>query len=61
MQWLTYYQAAGSRSTAEERGLERQCKLNGLQKWKFETVLQLFPLLLQLALLLFATALSVYL
>lgn len=41
--------------------LERQSKLDGLRRWKFEAILQTFPLLLQLALLLFATALSVYL
>ncbi|KAJ6506014.1 hypothetical protein DFH09DRAFT_1289161 [Mycena vulgaris] len=61
MQWLTYYQAAGSRGTIEERRLERQRKLGGLHKWKLVPLLQIFPLLLQLALLLFATALSVYL
>ncbi|KAJ7019883.1 hypothetical protein C8F04DRAFT_1275788 [Mycena alexandri] len=60
-QWLMYYQAAGSRGTVEERGLERQRKLDGLVKWKFEAVLQAFPLLLQLALLLFASSISVYL
>ncbi|KAJ7186432.1 hypothetical protein C8R46DRAFT_1057179 [Mycena filopes] len=60
-QWIMYYQAAGSRGTIEERGLERQRKLDGLVKWKFDAVLQLFPLLLQLALLLFACSLSVYL
>ncbi|KAJ7353708.1 hypothetical protein DFH08DRAFT_956749 [Mycena albidolilacea] len=51
-QWVMYYQAAGSRGTIEQRGLERQRKLDGLRKWKFDTVLQAFPLLLQLALLL---------
>ncbi|KAJ7215934.1 hypothetical protein GGX14DRAFT_606915, partial [Mycena pura] len=60
-QWIMYYQAAGSKGTTEERGLERQRKLDGLRKWKLEAVLQMFPLLLQLALLLFSTALSVYL
>ncbi|KAJ7769401.1 hypothetical protein B0H16DRAFT_1881938 [Mycena metata] len=60
-QWLMYYQAAGSRGTIEERGLERQRKLDGLVKWKFEAVLQAFPLLLQLALLLFASSISLYL
>ncbi|KAJ7608338.1 hypothetical protein FB45DRAFT_946466 [Roridomyces roridus] len=60
-QWIMHFQAAGSRGTAEHRGLDRQFKLDGLKKWKFDTVLQLFPLLLQLALLLFATALSIYL
>ncbi|KAF8195206.1 hypothetical protein K438DRAFT_1827055 [Mycena galopus ATCC 62051] len=60
-QWIMHYQAAGSRGTIEERGLERQRKLDGLKKWKFDTVLQAFPLLLQAALLLFSTALSIYL
>ncbi|KAJ6586503.1 hypothetical protein DFH09DRAFT_1308522 [Mycena vulgaris] len=60
-QWIMYYEAAGSRGTIEERGLERQRKLDGLRRWKFDMVLQMFPLLLQLALLLFASALSVYL
>ncbi|KAJ6602846.1 hypothetical protein DFH09DRAFT_452952 [Mycena vulgaris] len=60
-QWIMHYEAAGSRGSVEERGLERQRKLNGLHKWKFDTVLQMFPLLLQFALLLFAAALSVYL
>ncbi|KAJ7704149.1 hypothetical protein B0H16DRAFT_1902132 [Mycena metata] len=60
-QWLMYYQAAGSRGTIEERGLERQRKFDGLVKWKFEAVLQAFPLLLQLALLLFASSISLYL
>ncbi|KAJ7841092.1 hypothetical protein B0H14DRAFT_3140353 [Mycena olivaceomarginata] len=60
-QWVMYYQSAGSRGTIEHRVLERQSKLDGLRRWKFEAILQMFPLLLQLALLLFATALSVYL
>jgi hypothetical protein len=60
-QWIMYYLASGSRGTIEERGLERQRKLDGLVKWKFDAVLQMFPLLLQLSLLLFASSLSVYL
>ncbi|KAJ7183683.1 hypothetical protein C8R46DRAFT_1308584 [Mycena filopes] len=60
-QWIMYYNTAGSRGTIEERGLERQRKLDGLIKWKFEAVLQMFPLLLQLALLLFATSISIFL
>ncbi|KAJ7244235.1 hypothetical protein C8J57DRAFT_1476837 [Mycena rebaudengoi] len=60
-QWLMHYDAAGSRGTLAERGLERQRKYDGLQRWKFTLVMEMFPLLLQLALLLFSTALSVYL
>ncbi|KAK6977649.1 hypothetical protein R3P38DRAFT_3471867, partial [Favolaschia claudopus] len=60
-QWLMYYSAAGERGTIETRGLERQRKLDGLNKWKFEVIMQLFPLLLQFGLFIFAAALSVYL
>ncbi|KAK7031859.1 hypothetical protein R3P38DRAFT_2522550, partial [Favolaschia claudopus] len=60
-QWLMYYSAAGERGTIETRGLERQRKLDGLKKWKFEVIMQAFPLLLQFGLFLFAAALSVYL
>ncbi|KAJ7136853.1 hypothetical protein C8R44DRAFT_868951 [Mycena epipterygia] len=60
-QWLMHYAATGQKGTIESRGLERQRKLDGLRKWKFDTIMQMFPLLLQLALLLFSTALSVYL
>ncbi|KAJ7245503.1 hypothetical protein C8J57DRAFT_1524220 [Mycena rebaudengoi] len=60
-QWLMHYDAAGSRGTLAERGLECQQKYDGLQKWKFTLVMEMFPLLLQLALLLFSAALSVYL
>ncbi|KAJ7146759.1 hypothetical protein C8R44DRAFT_898935 [Mycena epipterygia] len=60
-QWIMYYQAAGSRGTIEECGLERQRKLEGLRKWKFDAFLQMLPFLLQLGLLLFCTALSIYL
>jgi hypothetical protein len=46
----------------EERGLERQRKFDGLRRWKFDVVMQRFPLLLQLlSLLLFAAALAIYL
>ena len=51
-QWLMYYSTAGERGTVEVHGLERQHKLDGLCKWRFDAVIQMFPLLLQLALLL---------
>ncbi|KAJ7670697.1 hypothetical protein DFH06DRAFT_140735 [Mycena polygramma] len=60
-QWLMYYMAAGERETIEARGLERQRKFDGLRRWKFDTVMQLFPLLLQIGLFLFSAALSIYL
>ncbi|KAJ7856866.1 hypothetical protein B0H13DRAFT_2078079 [Mycena leptocephala] len=56
-----FYSAAGERGTMEARCLQRQRKLDGLRKWKFETIMQLFPLLVQFGVLLFASALSVYL
>ncbi|KAJ7836928.1 hypothetical protein B0H13DRAFT_2368453, partial [Mycena leptocephala] len=60
-QWIMYYQAAGSRGTIEERGLDRRRKLDGIRRWRFDLILQNFPMLLQLALLLFSSALSFYL
>ncbi|KAF8170508.1 hypothetical protein K438DRAFT_1854044 [Mycena galopus ATCC 62051] len=60
-QWLMYYSAAGNRGPIKTRGLERQRKLDGLLRWKFNKVMQIFPLLLQLGLFLFSAALSIYL
>ncbi|KAJ7087160.1 hypothetical protein C8R44DRAFT_620927 [Mycena epipterygia] len=60
-QWLLYYDSVGERGTIEECGLERQRKFDGLQRWKFDIIMQIFPLLLQFSLLLFAVALSIYL
>ncbi|KAJ7191265.1 hypothetical protein GGX14DRAFT_600987 [Mycena pura] len=60
-QWLLHYDSAGERGSMEDRGLERQRKVDGLQRWKFDFVMQIFPLLLQTSLLLFAAALSIYL
>ncbi|KAJ7894773.1 hypothetical protein B0H13DRAFT_2339064 [Mycena leptocephala] len=42
-QWLMYYRTVGSGRTIEERGLERQRKLDGLRRWKFEAVLPNVP------------------
>ncbi|KAF7348692.1 hypothetical protein MVEN_01388000 [Mycena venus] len=56
-----YYLAAGERGSLEARGLERQRKFDGLRRWKFDAVMRAFPLLLQAGLLLFSTALSIYL
>ncbi|KAJ7468287.1 hypothetical protein B0H11DRAFT_2046138 [Mycena galericulata] len=60
-QWLVHYDSVGERGTIEERGLERQRKFDGMRRWKFDFVMQTFPLLLQSALLLSAAALSIYL
>src|SRR6201996_6962663 len=60
-QWLLHYNSAGEKGSMEHRGLERQRKVDGLQRWKFDFVMQISPLLLQTSLLLFAAALSIYL
>ncbi|KAJ6549795.1 hypothetical protein B0H19DRAFT_1073712 [Mycena capillaripes] len=60
-QWLFHYNSVGERGTIAERGIERQRKCDGMRRWKFHLVMQLFPLLLQFSLLLFATGLSIYL
>ena len=59
-QWVLYYRAT-SWGNVTNRGEERQTKLVGLQKWRLKLVMELLPVLLQLALLLFAIALVVYL
>ncbi|KAJ7362286.1 hypothetical protein DFH08DRAFT_1073522 [Mycena albidolilacea] len=61
MQWLGYYSATEERGSIAVRGHSRQQKLDGLRKWKFDMVMQTFPLLLQFGLLVFSVALSVYL
>ncbi|KAJ6472025.1 hypothetical protein C8R45DRAFT_1164782 [Mycena sanguinolenta] len=60
-QWLMYYSAAGEKGSLETRGLERQRKFDGRVKWKFDAVIQMFPLLLQFGLGLFWAALTIYL
>ncbi|KAF7341181.1 hypothetical protein MVEN_01853100 [Mycena venus] len=60
-QWLMYYGAAGERGNIEQRCLERQRKFDGMRRWRFDPVMQMFPLLLQFSLLFFAAALAIYL
>ncbi|KAJ7733287.1 hypothetical protein B0H16DRAFT_163543 [Mycena metata] len=60
--WPPNHQAAGSRGTAvEQRGLGRHYELDGSVTWRSKAVLQGFPLLLQLALMLSMSSISVYL
>ncbi|KAJ7768960.1 hypothetical protein B0H16DRAFT_1716158 [Mycena metata] len=61
LQWLFHYNSMDERGTIEERGLQRQRKLDALHHWKFGMVMHSVPLLLQISLLLFAGALSIYL
>ncbi|KAG1759488.1 hypothetical protein EDD22DRAFT_140332 [Suillus occidentalis] len=58
-QWLGYYKSNryGSGSQ-EERGKRRQEKFDGLITWYFDAVVQSFPVLLQISLLLFGVALG---
>ncbi|KAJ7753161.1 hypothetical protein B0H16DRAFT_1544656 [Mycena metata] len=60
-QWLLHYDSAGTKGSIEQRGIERQKKIDGIQRWKFGIVMQICPLLIQFSLLLFAVALSIYL
>jgi hypothetical protein len=58
-QWFGYYKSNRySRGSEEERGKRRQEKFDGLKTWHFDAVVQSFPVLLQISLLLFGIALS---
>ncbi|OJA18514.1 hypothetical protein AZE42_12141 [Rhizopogon vesiculosus] len=58
-QWLRFYKLERcGRGSLVERGKNRQQKLEGLEAWHFDAVLQMFPVLLQISLLLFGISLS---
>jgi hypothetical protein len=57
-QWLNSYKAALARGSLEERGLRRQRKLDGLERWQLQAVLGAFLVLLQISLFLFGLSLS---
>jgi hypothetical protein len=58
-QWLGHYKSNRYGCGSEEvRGKSRQEKFDGLSTWHFDAVVQSFPVLLQISLLLFGTALS---
>ncbi|KAG1834898.1 hypothetical protein EV424DRAFT_532044 [Suillus variegatus] len=58
-QWLGYYKSNRyGRGSEEERGKRRQEKFDGLVTWYFDAVVQSFPVLLQISLLLFGIALG---
>ena len=59
-QWLNSYKAARGRGSLQERGLQRQRKLDGLERWHLQTVLRSFLVLLQISLLLFGLSLSAH-
>ena len=60
-QWLNRYASADLRGSIIDRCQHRQYKLNGIASWYFENVIELLPVMLQAALLLFGCALSRYL
>ncbi|KAG1798901.1 uncharacterized protein HD556DRAFT_159701 [Suillus plorans] len=58
-QWLGYYKSNRyGRGSQEQQGKRRQEKFNGLVTWYFDAVVQSFPVLLQISLLLFGIALG---
>jgi len=59
-QWLSHYKCSNAYGSLEERGKLRQQKLDELEAWRFHAVLELFPVLLQISLLLFGLALSAF-
>ena len=60
-QWLNRYESADMQGSAIERSLNRQRKLDGMNAWYFNSVMESLPLMLQAALLLLGCALSHYL
>ena len=60
-QWLNRYGSNGMRGTAIERCHDRQRKLDGMDAWYFDRVMESLPLMLQAALMLFGCGLSRYL
>ena len=60
-QWLNRYASVDMRGSAIERSQNRQRKLDGVVTWYFDHVMELLPLILQVALLLLGCALSQYL
>lgn len=58
-QWLGYYKTRRyGRGSLEAQCKQRHRKFLGLKSWRFEDVLQLFPVLLQMSLLLFGLSLG---
>jgi len=60
-QWLNRYASIDMRGSALERSQNRQRKLDGIVTWYFNHVMESLPLMLQFALLLLGSALSLYL
>ena len=60
-QWLTQYKRNETRGSIADRSRVRERKLTGLRAWRFHTVMESLPLILQFGLVLFGSALSRYL
>ena len=60
-QWLNRYQSIGMQGSIVDRGQDRQRKLDGIDRWYFDVVVESLPVMLQAALLLLGCALSLYL
>lgn len=58
-QWLNSYKAARGRGSLEERCIQRQMKLDGLEQFHLRSLLQAFLVFLQIALLLFSISLCI--
>ena len=59
--WTLYYMRGSTWGSIVDRGKERQVKFMGLKKWGFYLIVESLPVMLQLAFLLFAIGLIVYL
>lgn len=60
-QWLRFYKLKRfGRGSLEEQGKSRQQKFDSLEAWHFDAVLQTFPVLLEISLLLFGISLASY-
>jgi len=59
-QWISYYTRATTWGNIVDRGKQRQAKFVGLQKWRLHLIMEVLPVMLQLALLLFGAAVVVY-
>ena len=60
-QWLNRYTRVDMRGSVIDRSRHRQRKMNGMDTWHFDLVMESLPLMLQVALLLLGYALSNYL
>ena len=60
-QRILYHARVTTQGNIADKGKERHARFLRLQKWRFYVVMGSLPVMLQLALLLFGTALAIYL